>query len=689
MTDPVLESERAYLRESREHLRRMREHTMSLTAQAGDAVSQAYLEAALHRRARSLQDDPALPLFFGRIDVATETFHIGRRHVMDGNGDPVVVDWRADISRAFYRASRRDPQGVRLRRRYGFADGEITSYEDEHLTDPAEPESAGRILTEEIERPRVGPMRDIVATIQPEQDDVVRSGLESTVCVQGAPGTGKTAVGLHRAAYLLHAYRSRLSRSGVLVVGPNPAFLTYISQVLPTLGEVDVRQVTVAELIDHVPVRRTDPPDVGVLKGDARMAEVIRRAAWSALRAPAEPLVVPRGSRRWRVPAHEAADAIGALRERGDSYAGGRALLSSRLAHLVLVRMEATGEITDDRVQAAVARSRPVKAYVDAVWPALDPVRLVMRLLSEPEFLAAAADGVLSDSEQRLLLWDRPARGPRSAPWSYADAALVDEARGIIERPRGVGHVVLDEAQDLSPMELRAVGRRIGGSATVLGDIAQGTTPWATASWEETLRYLGRTEARLEILRTGYRVPAAVVEFAAALLPVIAPALEPPVPVRSNPGRLTLVVADGGIGAALGQAVSTALESPGSVGVVAADGDAVEVERALAAAGLAFNHVADDAGGRLTLVPASLAKGLEYDHVVVVEPARIAAAEPRGLRRLYVVLTRAVSSLTVVHAEPLPAPLANQLRPASRPRAESASATATAPAATDTAKAGR
>ncbi|HSI94223.1 MAG TPA: AAA family ATPase, partial [Jiangellaceae bacterium] len=544
--DPALVAERDYLRRARDHLRRMREHTRSLTARAGDPVSQAYLEAALYRRAKALADDPDVPLFFGRIDRADELFYIGRRHVMDEAGDPVVIDWRADVSRAFYRATRRDPQGLVLRRRYGFDRGELTSYEDEHLTDSTEPDVTSRILTEEIERPRVGPMRDIVATIQPEQDEVVRAPLSRTVCVQGAPGTGKTAVGLHRAAYLLHAYRDRLARSGVLVIGPNKAFLHYIAQVLPTLGEVDVRQVTVAELVEGVPVRRADPPDVATLKGDARLAEVIRRAVWSHLRMPTEALVIPRGSRRWRIPAAELTDAVTTLRDRGDTYSAGRALLAQRIAHLVLTRLEAGGEITDDRVQNAVARSRPVRDCVDSVWPAVDPVRMMMRLLSEPEVLAGAAAGLLDPEEQRLVLWDRPARGPRSAPWSHADAVLVDEARGVLERTPGVGHVVLDEAQDLSPMELRAVGRRAAlGSATVLGDIAQGTTPWATSSWDVALRYLGRPDAVIEELRSGFRVPAAVVELAADLLPAIAPGLAPPVPVRANPGLLEIVPSDG------------------------------------------------------------------------------------------------------------------------------------------------
>ena len=666
--DAALAAERDYLRRARDDLRRMREHTLSLTAQGGDAVSEGYLQAALDRRARALDDDPSVALFFGRIDVGQrqpESFHIGRRHVMDASGDPVVVDWRADVSRAFYRATRHDPQGVTLRRRFGFARGEITSYEDEHLGDAAEADVTSRILTEEIERPRVGPMRDIVATIQPDQDEVVRADLDRTVCVQGAPGTGKTAVGLHRAAYLLHAHRGRLARSGVLVVGPNRAFLHYIGQVLPALGEVDVRQVTVAELVESVPVRRLDPPEVAALKGDARLAEVVRRAVWGHLRAASEPLVVPRGTRRWRIPAHDVAQAVEALRARGDSYGVGRSLLPQRLAHLVLLRMEAAGLITDDRVQDAVARSKPVRDHVEAVWPAVDPVRLTMRLLGEPGYLDDVAEGLLDPAERRLLQWDRPTRGPRTAPWSHADAVLVDEARGVVERTETVGHVVLDEAQDLSPMELRAVGRRAAtGSATVLGDIAQGTTPWATASWTEALDHLGARDAHVEVLRRGYRVPAAVVALASRLLPSIAPSVAPPEPVRTNPGRLDIVRVDNGrsVAASTVGVVADVSAREGSIGIIAADALVDGLRRALIDADVAIGSAEDEDDPRLMLVPATVSKGLEFDHVVVVEPAQIVAAEMRGLRRLYVVLTRAVSSLVIVHAEPLPELLADSPR---------------------------
>lgn len=670
-TDPALAAEQAHLGLARTELARMRGRTLSLKVQGGDAVSAEYLAATLARRAASLVDDPSSTLFFGRIDTgegtsatADERWYVGRRHVADASGDPVVIDWRAEVSRAFYRASRTEPLGVRLRRRFGVDRGVITAYEDEHLVDRAEPERRSRILAGEIERPRVGPMRDIVATIQPEQDEIVRADVRTTVCVQGAPGTGKTAVGLHRAAWLLYAHRDQLSRSGVLVVGPNRAFLEHVGAVLPALGEIEVGHSTVEDLTARVPVRAVEPAALGVLKGDVRLAQVLHRATWAHVLDPTEPLVVPRGSRRWRVPAHEVRDVVDELRHRGVRYNSARAMLAHRLAHAVLLLMEAAGDSPDDRVQDAVARSRPVRAYVDTVWPPLDPATVVFALLARPAVLAAAADGVLDPDEQAALAWAQPPRSAGRARWTAADAVLVDEVADVLDRTPSLGHVVLDEAQDLSPMQLRAVGRRCStGSMTVLGDIAQGTTPWSTRSWTESLRHLGQDGAHVEELTRGFRVPSAVIDFAARLLPAIAPGLAAPESVRDDPGRLTLTRATDVWGATVA-ATREALGVDGSVGLITPDADTARAAAALRAAGLPFLDLAadhEDGAHRLHLVPATVAKGLEFDRVVVVEPAAIADAEPdvrTGLRRLYVVLTRAVTGLTVVHARDLPGPLA-------------------------------
>ena len=691
MADPVLTAERQQLRRSRDYLELMREHVLSLTPMAGDRVSLEYLKADLYHRAEALKDIPDTPLFFGRLDygadpgpepepgisetgisppgisedgVAGHSFHIGRRHVHDPDGTPAVIDWRAPVSRPFYRASSADPMGLELRRRFGFSGGELTAYEDELFTTDrsAQKTESGpsRILIGEIERPRSGPMRDIVATIQPDQDDIVRADAAQTVCVQGAPGTGKTAVGLHRVAYLLYAHREQVRRRGVVIVGPNQAFLSYIRNVLPALGEADVTQTTVTELVrssGSVAVRGSDPEASAVVKGDARMAEVLRRALWSSVRRPAEAVVLPRGARRWRVAAWELEELVHELRHRGVRYGAARELLEHRIAHVILTQMEAAGETCDDRTHEAVRRSRPVRSAVEAIWPKVDPVRLVFGLLSSAGTLAEAASGLLTPDEQATVLWSPPPRGPGSARWSPADAVLIDEARDLITRTPSLAHVVIDEAQDLSPMECRALGRRCStGAATVLGDLAQGTTPWAAPSWDSLLSHLGKADTGVRELSVGYRVPRQILDYASSLLAVIAPELRPATSLRADPGALDIVrVPSAALARELVAACVRAASRPGSVAVIAADPQVHSLAGALDAAGV--EHGTPGSDSRLTLVPVTLAKGLEFDHVIVVEPALIAQAEARGLHRLYVALTRAVSRLTVLHAQPLPEPL--------------------------------
>jgi DNA helicase IV len=690
--DEVLAAEREHLRSSRRYLEVMRTDVLSLRALGGDPVSEEYLKADLYRRAEALRDLPYTPLFFGRLDYRpgalapsrtdaaagshadqaqadqpqadvpdSEHFHVGRRHVHDTNGAPVVIDWRAPVSRPFYRASQAEPMGLELRRRFGFSGGELTAFEDEQFgAGSGQPAVTSRILIEEIERPRSGPMRDIVATIQPDQDDIVRTDLEQTVCVQGAPGTGKTAVGLHRVAYLLYAHAQRLGRGGVLVVGPNKAFLAYINNVLPALGELDVAQLSVADLTGAVPVRATDSERAAQVKGDARMAQVLANALWEQLAEPAEPIMLARGSRRWRVPASEIAELVAELRARGVRYGTGRDMLAHRIAHVILTRMEAAGETCDDRTHESVRRTRQVQAAVAQVWPKADPVRMVFRLLSDPDLLKRAADGLLDADEQALIGWASPPRSLGSARWSVADGVLIDEMADLIERTPSLAHIVVDEAQDLSPMQCRAIGRRCAtGSATVLGDIAQGTTAWATASWEQMLGHLGKPGADLRVLDTGYRVPRQILDFASRLLGQIAPALRPASSVRQDPGALLIrQVASAELNSALVTACTDALGLPGSAAVIAADVQIPALAAALASAGLPHAILEGAADSELiTLVPVSLAKGLEFDQVIVCEPAQIADAEARGLNRLYVALTRAVSRLTVLHAEPLPAGL--------------------------------
>ncbi|MFD7690985.1 HelD family protein [Streptomyces sp. NPDC059781] len=670
--DDPLARERSHLAASRSALRAMREdvEALDISDVTANWVNAAALAHQIDERIKALADLSDTPLFFGRLDylhspgaeqaegAEGERFYIGRRHVHDADGDPMVIDWRAPVSQPFYRASRKDPLDIALRRRFGYTGGDLTAYEDEHLSDPSEAATTSKLLQQEIERPRVGPMRDIVATIQPEQDEIVRSGLSGSVCVQGGPGTGKTAVGLHRVAYLLYAHRERLARTGTLVVGPNRSFLHYIEQVLPALGELTVAQATVDDLVAHVEVRGTDDAPAAVVKGDARMAQVLRRALYAHVTMPTEPVVVVRGSRRWRVPAYELEEIVRQLLDRDIRYGAARDALPQRVAHAVLVQMERAGEAPDDRVQDAVARNSAVKAAVKTVWPAVDPAKLVLRLLSDPEFLAEHAEGLLDEQEQKTILWAKPARSVKSAKWSVADAVLIDEATDLVQRTHSLGHVVLDEAQDLSPMQYRAVGRRCTtGSATVLGDLAQGTTPWATRSWDEALLHLGKQDAVIEELTAGFRVPTDVITYASRLLTHIAPGLTPVASIRENPGFFE-VRRSGGTDDVV-SACRELLCNEGSVGLIAADTHIPELAKALTAAGITYIAPGEETTRetRLTLVPASLAKGLEYDYVLLDEPRAVVDAEPderTGLRRLYVTLTRAVSGLIVTHNAPLP-----------------------------------
>ncbi|WP_189838345.1 HelD family protein [Streptomyces umbrinus] len=678
-SDDPLSRERAHLTHSRAALRSMREDVESLDIRDVTAnwVNAEVLTRQIDERVKALADLSHTPLFFGRLDylhspgadqaegAGGERFYIGRRHVHDADGDPMVIDWRAPVSQPFYRASKKNPLDIALRRRFGYTGGDLTAYEDEHLSDPAEAAATSKLLQQEIERPRVGPMRDIVATIQPEQDEIVRSGLGGSVCVQGGPGTGKTAVGLHRVAYLLYAHRDRLARTGTLVIGPNASFLHYIEQVLPALGELEVKQATVDDLVAHVEVRGRDEAPAAVVKGDARMAEVLRRAVRSHVTMPVEPVVVVRGSRRWRVPAYELEVIVRELLDRDIRYGAAREALPQRIAHAVLVQMERSGEAPDDRVQDAVARNPAVKAAVKSLWPPVEPAKLVLRLLSDADFLATHAEGVLTEDEQKTILWSRPVRSVKSAKWAAADAVLIDEATDLVQRTHSLGHVVLDEAQDLSPMQYRAVGRRCTtGSATVLGDLAQGTTPWATRSWEEALTHLGKGDAVVEELTAGFRVPTDVITYASRLLPHIAPGLTPVASVRENPGFFEVRPATADTSdTEVVAACEELLRNEGSVGLIAADARVPLLAEALAAAGLPYLGPGEETTltTRLTLVPASLAKGLEYDYVVLDEPRAVVDGEPderTGLRRLYVSLTRAVSGLIVTHAAPLPPQLA-------------------------------
>ena len=620
-----------------------------------------------------------LALFFGRIWFGSadgadsvdgadggedwrsgEDYHIGRRHIRDERSTPLVLDWRAPVAEYFYRASAHDRRGVAKRRRFGFRGMRLTGFEDEDLR--LGEETSSDLLTAEIERPRTGPMRDIVATIQPEQDELIRRIAATTVCVQGAPGTGKTAVGLHRAAWLLYNYAEHLRKTGVLVVGPNKGFLAYIANVLPTLGESSVRQVTVQQLTKAETATGRDGHEAAMIKHDARMAAVCERAVWGhvgrardgGVTAEAS-LLIADGGWRWRLGANYLDDAITTARRNNRTYEAGRKAVEDAIVQGVRRQVEIrAGYSPDGRWATGLKRTEAVKGFLDAVWPKLNGKTVLRRLYLDADFRAEAVRGILTDEEAALL-----ASPGRTIKATAADILIADEIAShlrLTPPSDTYGHIVIDEAQDLSPMQCRAIARRSGrGSLTVLGDLAQGTTPWAAADWPTQMAHLGKPEAEHTELTTGFRVPGVIIELANRVLPHLGVDVAPARSIRGDGSLDRIEAAD--LAAAVQEGVAKALAEEGIVGVIAADHRVDGLRAAL------------PASDRVELVAASLSKGLEFDHVVVAEPAEIVAApataadgvasegtgaEGIGLRHLYVALTRAVSRLTIAHTRPLP-----------------------------------
>jgi DNA helicase IV len=626
-------------------------------------------EVAMRRRIAALGDSPR-PLVFGRIDedggngTAGPRWYIGRRHVEDERNEPVVVEWRTRVAEPFYRARPGDPHGL-VRRRHLMVEGrQVQSIADDVFGDGATELGdvrlrGGDALLAELERARTGLMLDIVATIQVEQDEVIRAPLEGVLTVQGGPGTGKTAIGLHRAAYLLYNH-PELARAEVMVVGPSRAFLGYIAQVLPSLGEEAVLQVTLADLVPNVDVRGTDELPAQVVKGDARMARVVANAVAARRGTVTEPLVVRIGLLHARVEAGEMAGLVDEQLARGVPYKAARAALRTRVVNLVYRRMGNFEADPRDLTKTIRADDR-VRAALDVAWPAVSPIALVRDLLSDRRRLAVAADGILSVQEQAAIV------RPRHARWTTADLALLDEARDLLEGHTSTyGHVVVDEAQDLSPMQLRMIGRRSPrGSVTVLGDLAQATAAWAHASWGDVVAHLATPEGiDSRRLTLGYRVPGQVLEFAARVLPVAAPAVPATESVRAGrrPPRIRWVGPDGLLPTAAQEAGALAAEGF-LVGCIVAPEHVGPAADAMAGAGVdAGTAERDGMLKRVTVLAAATAKGLEFDAVVVVEPAAIvddgSGDDARGLRLLYVALTRPIQHLSVVHARPLPRPLA-------------------------------
>lgn len=642
MTHPDLAAEQAYVDHAYDCLDRMRD-TVARAADATDnEIAALALEAWAVRRLRSFEDAER-GLCFGRLDLDTtpKPVYVGRRWVHDDESEVLVVNWQAPAARPFYVATPADPHNVVLRRRFRTEGRRLLDVSDERL-DGSGSVAGGDFLLDELERSREPRMRDIVATIQTDQYRLITRESEPPLVVQGGPGTGKTAVGLHRASYLLYAQRERLRR--VLVIGPNPTFMEYVSHVLPTLGEESVEQRAVGELVDGLAVAATDPPEVARLKGDARLAEVIARAAATAATAHPEELVVRMEGEYVGVREREVAALLDDVREELGLTAHARERF----------RMDMLRRFYEDygtrlgglawRDFAEVERALRAKGFLgrwlDRVWPTVAPEALVRSLLTSRARLAEAAEGILDEREQRLLARSRSGFG-----WSDGDVPLVDEAQALVaEPPRRFGHVIVDEAQDLTPMQLRMVARRAsGGSVSILGDIAQATGPVPHGSWAEVLAHLpDGAAAEVAELRHAYRVPAEIMELALPLLERIAPDVAPPVAFRpgGTPPRLEHVTEAELVTHALQAALALARED-GLLAVILPDALVPEFETASAY---------EDG---IPLLSPRRAKGLEFDHVVVVEPALIAEGDT-GLRELYVALTRPTRTLVVVYARPLP-----------------------------------
>jgi DNA helicase IV len=649
---PDLSAEQLHLRSSRHHRERMITQLLAAIEHhtAADEITQEYVEMTVEEAVVDLRS-PGAGDFFGRIDDEDgDRWYVGRRHIEDELHNPLVVDWRAGIAAPFYRATGIDPLGLIFRRRFMMTEGDITSYLDEHLDDADESGVGSGIpdpVLAEIGAARTGAMREIVATIQGEQDVVIRSPLEGCLVVQGGPGTGKTAVGLHRAAYLLFQHRRELVRTGVLVVGPNRVFLDYISNVLPSLGERSVQQQTLLDMcLPKVPVDGDDTVAVARLKGDARMAEVIARAARLSITPPVTAVRLPLGVRTVVIEPDEMADWIE------------RALNSAVPINRRRVGLKAimTNELRR-RTGKDAAKADALRQALDKAWPLLQPKALVERLLGNAEVLAAAADGLYSPAEQELLL----TRTGRKKAWTPADQVLVDEANNQLNGPTStVGHIVVDEAQDLSALALVALGRRCPSqSFTILGDLAQSTGAAGQSDWADVLRYLGAPPAqnRVEHLTVGYRVPAPVLEVANRLLPMTGVTVPASRSARTDGAApVTHLCAADELATTVVSALTELKHKHRLAAVIVPDRVRSAVEDALRAAGWEpVNRVQDVGRMDVPVFSPEAVKGLEFDGVVLVNPGEILDETTRGARVLYVAMTRAVQDLILVSEMELPA----------------------------------
>lgn len=628
------------------------------------------VEQAANRLAQTDLGDQSL--CFGRIDkVGDEHFYIGRIAVSDETSEPLIVDWRAPIAEPFYRATGAEPMGLVRRRHFASSGRVLRGIDDEFFGEARDALDSGAVvgqgaLISALEESRSGKLGDIVATIQTEQDEVIRAPLPGVLVVQGGPGTGKTVVALHRAAYLVYTHRFPLEGQGVLVLGPNRLFLSYIEQVLPSLGEAGVEIAVLGDMVPNIRATGVDRPAVARIKGELRMCDLLAKGVRDRQRRLRDTAIVPLGLERLRVTPAESEELIAATRRRARTHNAGRKFFLESFYRLLASKMR---EPLDWHVVRDRTRTLPeVREAVERMWPLLTPAQLLNDLFGSPGLLRLAGSKWFTPDELALLRRERSAE-PESITWSTNDVPLLDEALELLgPRPkfrsedeiRTYGHIVVDEAQDLSAMELRVVDRRsLNGSMTIVGDIAQATSVSAHSNWESILSQLPmRREPRRAELLIGYRVPGPSMDLAAKVLTLAAPGLRAPRSIReAGDAPVIESTTDTTFGADLCGAVrrEVAAVGSGSVAVICPSSWVDLVERALVGGGVDFGQAHRGRfDHQVTVAPVRLVKGLELDACIVLDPQVILDEEHRGAQTLYVALTRATKRLSILHINPLP-----------------------------------
>ncbi len=635
-------------------------------------------------------------LCFGRIDQTEEAgagaYHIGRLAIASESQDPLIVDWRAPVAEAFYRATGADPVGLVRRRHFTSRGQELLALEDEFFGEATTGDGPviinGRELRGEgalinaLTESRTGRLGDVLGTIQAEQDEIIRAELPGVLVVQGGPGTGKTVVALHRAAYLLYTHRFPLEGQGVLVIGPNRVFLSYIEQVLPSLGESGVEVSVLADLVAGVRVSGRDNYAAARIKGDLRMAKVVERAVLDRQRPLRSDLVVGFGARRLRLTVAQSAAIVEQARRRFSTHNRGRKFVESE----VFAALAAThgDDIDPQAVREQVSGHPDVREALLWMWPKLRPAQLLYDLYGSRSLLASAGRALTSDDREALYRPWREDKRLDKVIWTVDDVPVLDEAReklGALPRARKrpiddefadqipetddevrtYGHIVVDESQDLSPMQLRMLCRRsLNGSMTIVGDIAQSTGAWAHSNWDEILEHLPeRRPSRMAELTVGYRIPAPIMELASKVLVEAGPGLSPPVSVRSEGDKPCIVPVDQEQFLVKQLVETTAAEielaGSGNVALICPQNMYQALVLGFQTEGVDFGR-GDHQGleQQLTIMPIHLVKGLEVDTAIVVEPSLIFSEQTQGARSLYVACTRATKRLLLVHTHPLP-----------------------------------